>query len=804
MSAQEARHDAADGILAALRVLYLPGQVVELRVPKGGADGTISGFFNKGALLAAAAAELSGRYPGIYTTLNPLRRDILERSPNRITRNADKGTLATDDDVMARRWLLVDVDPVRPADASSTEAERAAAFDLAATITDWLAEQGWPLPVLADSGNGAHLLYRVDLPNDEPSKALIHGALRRLAKQFNTDALKVDTKVANASRICKVYGTVAAKGTPTDERPHRAASLLDVPELQVLTTELLERVQPLPDERPAQPMTPAPTGDDGVRRYVLAALDGALRTIRAAGPGSRNDTLNSEAYGVFRWAAGGFISAQMVWAGLEDAALSIGLEASEVKSTLHSAMDAASKKPRTAADMPELRNPPRRPITPQSGNGASARASGVTPETVDAETGEILDAANDNVPTGHDLAAVDWYSPFPDVNGKGKPLSTIENIREACRRLNVNVRYNVISKEIEILIPGEGFSIDNQANASLAWLDSACSRFGVPTGKLGDFLCYLADRNQFNPVARWVTSKPWDGTRRLQDLLDTIVADGQADDMAVLDLKEAMLRRWMISAVAAAFRPTGVSAHGVLVLQGDQYLGKTKWFKSLAPAELGVIQDGLMLRPDDRDSVKQAVSYWLVELGELDATFRKSDIAQLKAFITRDRDTLRRAYAKLESHYARRTVFFASVNPRQFLHDPTGNRRYWTISCESINWEHGLDMQQVWAEVYESLFLQGEGWFLTPDEMAALNSHNKDHEVLDPIRERLLTRLDWQANNYEWRWMTATDIMSDIGFDKPTRADVTQCGQIVAEVNGNKTKRSNGKRLSHVPPRRSN
>jgi putative DNA primase/helicase len=264
-----------------------------------------------------------------------------------------------------------------------------------------------------------------------------------------------------------------------------------------------------------------------------------------------------------------------------------------------------------------------------------------------------------------------------------------------------------------------------------------------------------------------------------------------------------MMRRWLISAVAAAFNPTGVSAHGVLVLQGDQYLGKTKWFKSLVPADLGVIADGLMLRTDDKDSVKAVVSHWLVELGELDATFRKSDIAALKAFITKDRDVLRRPYAKLESEFARRTVFFASVNPRQFLHDPTGNRRYWTISAIDINHDHGLDMQQVWAEVYEDHYRKGESWFLAPEEMAALNDHNKDHEVLDPIRERLLTRLDWQSPSAtnEWRWMTATDIMLDVGFDRPTRADVTHCGQLVQEMNGGRRKKSNGKSLSYVPPK---
>lgn len=401
----------------------------------------------------------------------------------------------------------------------------------------------------------------------------------------------------------------------------------------------------------------------------------------------------------------------------------------------------------------------------------------------------------------YDLAAVDWYSEFPDINGKGKPIETISNAEEALARLRVIVRYNVISKDIEILIPGEGYSVDNSANASLAWIMSAFVRFGIPTGKLQDYLCNIADRNQYNPVAKWITSTPWDGKERLHQLIDTITADGEKPDNAIYQLKVAMITRWMISACAAAFNPQGVSAHGVLVLQGGQYLGKTMWFKSLVPSELRVIQDGLSLRPDDRDSVKQAVSFWLVELGELDATFRKSDIAALKAFITRDRDVMRRAYARNESQYARRTVFFASVNPRQFLHDPTGNRRYWTISCSAINHSHGLDMQQVWAEVYQRFYQQGASWFLSPDEMALLNDHNKDYEVIDPIEERINSRLAWDEDQRYWSWKTATDIVHDLGYDKPNKADVTQCGQLIAAKNGDKRKRgSKGERLLLVPP----
>lgn len=388
--------------------------------------------------------------------------------------------------------------------------------------------------------------------------------------------------------------------------------------------------------------------------------------------------------------------------------------------------------------------------------------------------------------------------PLAFTNEKGKPLKHIENLREICRRIGVNVRYNVIGKEEEIIIPGQSFSIDNQGNASLAWLKSECSLFDFSTDQLDGMVTYLADQNQYNPVAEWIMSKPWDGVSRVQMFYDTVT--GVNDHLEEKRLfKETLMRRWCISAIAAAFSPNGISAAGVLTFQGPQYIGKTKWFKQLIPAELGVLKDGMILRPDDKDSVKQCVSFWLVELGELDATFRKADIAALKSFLTNDSDVLRRAYARKESKFARRTVFFASVNPKEFLHDPTGNRRYWTIEASYLDHSHMIDMQQVWAEFYH-LWRGGEGYYLTPDEVQALNEHNEGYTAVDPIEDRILTRLDWAADHVMWRWATATEILIDVGVDRPTRGDATSCAAFVRKHNGNHGKRSNGKSLLLAPP----
>ena len=394
--------------------------------------------------------------------------------------------------------------------------------------------------------------------------------------------------------------------------------------------------------------------------------------------------------------------------------------------------------------------------------------------------------ANDN----HGM--VDYYAPLPYCNARGKPLGIIENLYSVIDRLGINIRYNVIKKEDEILIPSKSFTVDNAANASLAWLRSECVRFQYPTDALSDYVTYVADQNLYNPVMEWVQSKPWDGVSRLQDLYDTIDAEDN-------DLKCVLMKRWMISAMAAAAKPDGVSAHGVLTLQGDQYLGKTKWFKTLVPDHLKLLKDGMLLQPHDKDSVKQVCSFWLVELGELDATFRKSDIAALKSFITNQSDVLRRAYARKESHFARRTVFFASVNPKQFLHDATGNRRYWTIEAKWIDHSHCLDMQQIWAEVL-FLYNSGEPYYLQPDEMDRLNKSNEEFTVVDPIHERLLTRLNWLASEAEWTWKTATDVLQEIGMENLDGSKATKAAMFIRQKNGGKSKRSNGATKLFVPP----
>lgn len=414
-----------------------------------------------------------------------------------------------------------------------------------------------------------------------------------------------------------------------------------------------------------------------------------------------------------------------------------------------------------------------------------------------------------NVPTGQSQpaqaaqpaaqqVAIDIATPLPWTNAKGTPYKHIDNLKEIIGRLGAVVRYNVMRKEEEIVLPGQSFSTDNEANASLAYLNSMCSLFDFTPDRNREFLTYLADSNQYSPVVEWVTSKPWDGTHRFYDFCNTVQTAG---DMA---LRDALIKRWMLSAIGAAFGEEGVNAQGILVFQGAQDLGKTSWLLSLVPEDVNnvtrMVTDGVFLKPDDKDSVKPAVSHWLVELGELDGTFRKADVAQLKSFVTRRTDTMRLPYAQKESTFARRTVFFGSVNPKEFLQDETGNRRYWTIEVTGLNSRHDFDMQQVWAEVLE-MWKAGERHYLTQDEKDKLNTSNQNFEASDPIEERLLGAFNWSAPAGSWDYLRATDALLQAGVDRPTRADTTKAGVFIRKMNGDKSKRcgKHGRRLL-MPP----
>ncbi|MBK9963447.1 MAG: DUF3987 domain-containing protein [Holophagales bacterium] len=256
-------------VARSLRLLFPAGSVFEVRAPSAsnvrcngrpeGFDALFFGYFDnvETAVNVTSQAFETADWPALYVGMNPVSPDLLALASNRVKKQTKKGGNTADKDIPRRRWLLVDVDPQRHAGISSTDDEKAAAHVLAHRIRLHLVGLGWPEPVVADSGNGWHLLFRIDLPGADGG--LVKACLESLAAKFDTDETKVDVTVFNPARITKLYGTLARKGDSTPDRPHRMSRIMEIPDALVPVPEQLLRElaalapQPEPKRTPSGP-----------------------------------------------------------------------------------------------------------------------------------------------------------------------------------------------------------------------------------------------------------------------------------------------------------------------------------------------------------------------------------------------------------------------------------------------------------------------------------------------------------------------------------------------------------------------
>jgi putative DNA primase/helicase len=386
----------------------------------------------------------------------------------------------------------------------------------------------------------------------------------------------------------------------------------------------------------------------------------------------------------------------------------------------------------------------------------------------------------------------------PRKPDKRKP-STYGNIRYLLMAYGIIIRYDVISKKVYIRIPGVKGTPDNAENVAIAYLFSLANLNDISTGQLMSLIGVIADKNQFNPVADWILSKPWDGKDRFNSFYATLVQRAGFPE----ELKQVLMYRWLLSAVAAVLKPSGFKARGVLTLQGPQAIGKTSWISALIPDDIlreAVLKLDHHLDAGNKDSIITAVCHWLVEIGELDSSFKK-DIARLKGFLTADRDKVRRPYGRTDSEYPRRTVFCATVNEHDFLVDSTGNSRWWTIPVTSINYQHGIDMQQLFAQ-FAVDFQNGAQWWLTRQEEQLLELHNKEHRYVSAIRERILEALDLDhVNDSGLPALTPTQLLQKLDIKNPTNTQSKECASVLREFVG-ESKKIQGQYKWRIPFRK--
>jgi P4 family phage/plasmid primase-like protien len=203
-------------------------------------NGVAVGYFDNWESALRAIENEPSQYKAAYFTLNPLKLpDGIQVNPACLRSSSNAASAS---DIERRVWLLIDCDPPRASRSNSTAEEKQAAHDQAERIREWLCSHGWPEPVLADSGNGWHLLYRIEMPNDDASKVLLEKFLARLKQLFPM----VDAGNFDAPRLCKLYGSWARKGEHSEERPWRRSAIIEEGSGAIITEQQIRALTPAP------------------------------------------------------------------------------------------------------------------------------------------------------------------------------------------------------------------------------------------------------------------------------------------------------------------------------------------------------------------------------------------------------------------------------------------------------------------------------------------------------------------------------------------------------------------------------
>lgn len=239
-------------ITKAIAIMKPDNEIFEIRIIYENKK-VYSGYFDNAEILVRELAKQPKGNCNVYITLNTLNDACFDRSQKNVFEYNSKAT-TSDNDIVGINWLMVDLDPKRPAGTSSTDEQIQKSKDLGNEIFDYLRKLGFEKPLVASSGNGVHLLYRVQLLNCKENVQLLEKCLKTLNILFSNDDIEVDMKNFNPSRICKLYGTMAQKGSNSDKRPHRMSKVIgDYTEVKFTDKKYLEELcnrYPTVEEKP--------------------------------------------------------------------------------------------------------------------------------------------------------------------------------------------------------------------------------------------------------------------------------------------------------------------------------------------------------------------------------------------------------------------------------------------------------------------------------------------------------------------------------------------------------------------------
>ena len=405
----------------------------------------------------------------------------------------------------------------------------------------------------------------------------------------------------------------------------------------------------------------------------------------------------------------------------------------------------------------------------------------------------------------------------PETMEKLEEIETVNNngavspevFKAFLQKTGLKMRYNELLNVVEYdNIPDSYREITDIQNVVPIQIQYDFRKFtkkqNITKHQVIDLIVLEADIHAYNPVKEYLSSVPWDGNDRFPDIFKVL---GVRDR-----LEQSLIQKWFFQTAGMAFNTMEkpFQAEGVLVLQGAEGIGKTRFFQRMAVNPLWFSSLDKELTTKNKDVLIQMLSVWIAEVGEIDRTF-KANKSDIKSFITSRDDRIRKPYRIEPITKARTTSFCGTTNKNVFLNDDTGSRRWWVVHVANrINLNGFLDgdnLQQFWSQCYSEFRNNPNCFRLTDSEMDDLKKRNKEATEMLPSEEELRNRFDFEAPVEQWHWSIASALATipSYAVSKYTDSEIRKALYRIAEDDSRiRMKRGSQGNSFFVPPPKSN
>ena len=353
-----------------------------------------------------------------------------------------------------------------------------------------------------------------------------------------------------------------------------------------------------------------------------------------------------------------------------------------------------------------------------------------------------------------------WNKKTGEITGV-KP--TYNNFEAMCRYYNIEISYDIITKE------NVNSLNEKDQNSLNSIIQSTMILNNMDRGLTAPYIYLMANRNKINTVKIIMDNVIWDGQDRLRDFYNTVEVDDKYKDA-----RDIYLLKWLKQSLYLVLHEGDRKiCRNLLIFQGGQKGGKSTWVNNLLPKHLGdYIGEGLRLNLNNSTDLLSCLKKWYVELAELEQSFKITDINQWKAFFGRRKDELNIKYVASPLVVERTTSFIGTVNEVSFLKDKSGSTRFLVLPVKKLNGYHGIDMLQLKKQIIEtSGYMDFE---LDDNECEMQRLINEDFEQPNILEEQFLNVFEIEVVG-DGIYLNCTEIFEQIGYSKRDVNRPMQC-----------------------------